>query len=142
MGLAAGTRAYGAKAMDRLDDIVRTTILRFSDSLVTDWTPLGDPVLWKHPAPADYVPGNLRSSWFYSVGAASGETTERTDVQAMNGLERMPAHPAGEKHYLSNSARHATSIEAGHSSQAPVGIMWAAMEFEPLVYRVAAERAT
>lgn len=140
MGLAMGTRKFREKAMTKLDTIVREVVLEFGDQLATDWTPLGNPELWKSPPPADYRPGNLQSSWFFSVGAPSSETTDRTDIRAINGLDRMPKHPAGTKLYLSNSAPHASSIEAGHSTQAPVGIMWAAQEFSPMVAAIAGRR--
>lgn len=132
MTLAADLRRFKAKAMDRADRIVRETVLEFGENLVADWTPLGNPELWKSPPPADYRPGNLQSSWFLSVGAATGATTARTDVRAVNYLDRMPTNPAGERIFLSNSAPHASSIEGGHSMQAPVGIMWSAQEFAPM----------
>lgn len=136
MGLAAGLRPYKARALGNLDTVVRETTLEFAERLVTDWTPLGNPELWKSPPPADYRPGNLQSSWFLSVGAPSGETTEHTNIRAMNHLDRLPAQ-AGQKVYFSNSAPHAKAIEGAHSSQAPSGIMWAAQEFGPMAAIVA-----
>lgn len=136
MSLAAGLRTYKAKAMDGLDAIVRQTVLEFGDQLVTNWTPYGQPELWKSPPPADYLPGNLQSSWFFSVGSPSTERTRQTDHRSVQGLERMPDHPAGTRLYLSNNAPHAGSIEAGHSAQAPVGIMWSASEFAPIAAAV------
>jgi hypothetical protein len=135
-GLAEQVRSFKAKAMGNADAIVRETVLEFSDSLVTDWSPLGDPTLWKAPPPADYRPGNFRSSWFLSIGEPSSERTEATNHQAMNGLDRLPDHPAGTRIYLANSADHAGALEAGHSSQAPVGIMWSAQEFAPMAYMI------
>ena len=132
MSLAADLRRFKAKAIGQVEAVMRETVLQFAGSLVTDWTPFGDPTLWKAPPPADYVPGNLQSSWFLSVGAPSRETTPATNVRAMNHLDRLPDRLAGQLIYLSNSAPHATAIEAGHSSQAPVGIMWASGEFGPM----------
>lgn len=118
--------------------IVRETVLEFGEQLVTDWTPLGNPELWKSPPPADYRPGNLQSSWFFSVGTPSTETTDRTDIRAINGLDRLPQDAAGQTLYYANSADHASSIEGGHSSQAPVGIMSVGQaEFSPMAYAVA-----
>jgi hypothetical protein len=48
--------------------IVRETYRQFTSELVTIWSPFGDPTLWKSPPPADYVPGNFRSSWYASQG--------------------------------------------------------------------------
>lgn len=137
MSLSAGLRTYKAKAMGAVDAIVRETVLEFGEQLVNDWTPYGQPELWRSPPPADYRPGNLQSSWFFSVGAPSTERTQETDHRAIQALERMPEHPAGTKLYLSNNAPHAGAIEAAHSSQAPVGIMWSASEFAPIAAAVA-----
>lgn len=137
LGLADAVRAHKAKAFKKADVVVRKSVETFGGRVVNEWTPLGDPLLWKAPPAADYRPGNLQSSWFYSVGSPSGEATSATDSRVVHGLDRMPTEASGLKHYLSNSAPHAGAIEAGHSSQAPVGILWAAIEFEPLVRTIA-----
>lgn len=138
MTLAADLQRFKAKAMGRADRIIRETVLEFGEQLVTDWTPLGNPELWKSPPPADYRPGNLQSSWFFSVGTPSTEKTDRTDIRAINGLDRLPQDAAGQTAYLANSADHASSIEAGHSSQNPVGILSVGQaEFSPMAYAVA-----
>ncbi|MDP1599016.1 hypothetical protein [Phenylobacterium sp.] len=136
MGLALGIRSHAAKAMGTVDTVVRETVLEFADRLTTEWTPFGNPELWKSPPPADYRPGNLQSSWFFSVGAPSRATTERTDIRAVNDLDQLPEH-AGQKVYLTNNAPHAGAIEDAHSSQAPIGIMWAAGEFSPMAATIA-----
>ena len=136
MGLGLGIRKHNQKALPALDRIVRETTLEFADRLATEWTPLGNPELWKSPPPADYRPGNLQSSWFFSVGAPSRATTERTDIRAVNDLDQLP-EKAGQKVYFSNSAPHAGKIETGHSHQAPNGIMWAALEFSPMAATIA-----
>lgn len=136
-GVAELVRAHKAKAFSRADAIVKESIERFGERLVNEWTPLGDPLLWKAPPPADYRPGNLQSSWFYSAGAPSNAHTDAVNDRKVHFLEDMPVSPLGIRHYLSNSAPHAGAIEAGHSHQAPVGILWAAMEFEPIVRSVA-----
>ena len=136
MGLGLGIRKHNQKALPALDRIVRETTLEFADRLASEWTPLGNPELWKSPPPADYRPGNLQSSWFFSVGAPSKATTERTDIRAVNDLDQLP-EKAGQKVYFSNNAPHAGAIEGAHSSQAPVGIMWAASEFSPMAATIA-----
>lgn len=137
MAFAAALRAHKAKALGRADRIVRETVEEFGGQLVTDWTPLGDPTLWKSPPPADYRPGNLQSSWFLTIGAPSTAKTERTDIRAINGLDQLDGPVAGKLVYLANNADHAGAIEGGHSTQAPVGIMWSAQEFAPIAYSVA-----
>lgn len=142
MSLAADLQRFKAKGMGNLDTIVRETVLEFGDHLVTEWSPLGNPELWKSPPPADYRPGNFRSSWFLSVGQASTEKTEAMNHRAINGADRMGDHPAGQRIFLTNNADHASSLEAGHSRQAPVGVLWSAQEFSPIAAAVARRVAT
>lgn len=137
VGFAEAVKAYRAKTTTGLDETVRQTVIEFGDRLVTDWTPLGDPLLWKAPPPADYRPGNLRSSWFYSEGRPTGATTEAVNDREVHNLDAMPQDAAGRKHYLSNSAPHAGAIEAGHSLQAPAGILVNAQEFSYLATSIA-----
>lgn len=138
MTLGATLRKFKADRVQTLPArIIRETVREFGEQLATDWTPLGNPELWKSPPPADYKPGNLRSSWFFSVGSPSTERTERTDGRQINGLGALADVKAGDRVFLANSADHASSIEAGHSSQAPTGILVNAMEFEGIAYTVA-----
>lgn len=117
--------------------IIVATIQEFSSRLVTEWTPYGDPLLWKAPPPADYRPGNLQSSWFLSIGGPSFEKTDAVTHREVHHLDRLADFRAGETICLSNSAPHAGAAEGGHSTQAPVGILVNAFEFEPIAYNVA-----
>lgn len=138
-GLVATLRKFKRERVQELPTrIVVETVREFSDQLVRFWSPYGDPALWKAPPPADYVPGNFRSSWFLSIGAPSGETTTATNHdQEPWHMERLNDFKPGEGVYLANNAPHASSLEAGHSEQAPVGIMVNAMEFPGIAYNVA-----
>lgn len=139
MSLGATLRRFKADRVQALPArIIRESVEEFGERLATDWTPLGNPELWKSPPPADYRPGNLQSSWFFSVGSPSTEKTERTDVRSVNGIQGLAGIEPGQPLYFANSADHAGSIEAGHSSQAPVGIMSVGQaEFAPIAYAVA-----
>lgn len=138
MGLAAELRRFKRERVQALPArIVAETVRKFAGSLVADWTPYGQPETWKSPPPEGYRPGNLQSSWFLAIGDVSTERTEETDHREVWHMERLADLTAGERVTLSNSAPHASSIEAGHSAQAPVGILVNAMEFEPIVYTIA-----
>lgn len=117
--------------------IIREVVEEFGGSLVAEWSPIGQPETWKSPPPADYKPGNFRSSWFLSIGAPSTETTTATDQREIHHLERLTDFRAGETICLSNSAPHAGAIEGGHSMQAPTGILVNAMEFEGMALTIA-----
>jgi len=139
MSLVADLKRFKRERVQELPSrIVAETVREFSDRLVRQWSPYGDPALWKAPPPADYRPGNFRSSWFLSIGAASGETTAATDHdQEPWHMERLTDFRAGESVFLSNNAPHASSLEFGHSIQAPNGIMVNAIEFDGIANGVA-----
>lgn len=137
--LADAVRAHKVKAFDKADTVVRRSMEIFGGRLVNDWTPLGDPPSWKSwpNIPADYRPGNLQSSWFYSANQPSTRESTAVDIRQIRDFDKMPASALGIRHYFSNNAPHAGAIEGGHSNQAPVGILWSAMEFEPIVRTLA-----
>lgn len=139
MSLAADLRRFKKERVQELPArIVTETVREFGGTLVNDWSPIGQPETWKSAPPADYRPGNFRSSWFLSIGAASGERTEATDQQEVHHLERLADFKVGETIYLGNGADHAGALESGHSQQAPVGIMTVGQaEFSPMAYAVA-----
>lgn len=138
MSLGATLRRFKTERVQALPTrIVQETVREFSDQLVRFWSPYGDPALWKAPPPADYKPGNFRSSWFFSVGSPSATKTEATDHdQAPWGIEGLGEIKAGDRLYLSNSADHAGALEACHSEQAPTGIMVNSLEFEGIAYNI------
>lgn len=125
------------RVQKRSAEIVRESVREFSGSLVTQWSPYGDPKLWNHPPPKDYVPGNFRSSWFLSINSPSTEQTDATDRVTVNHADLIEDITAGPRVYISNSAPHAGALESCHSSQAPTGIMVHRAEFLPIVYAVA-----
>lgn len=138
MSFSATLRRFKQEKVQALPArIIRQTVEEFAGSLVTEWTPYGQPETWKAPPPANYRPGNLQSSWFLSIGAPSLEQTTATDHRTVHHLERLADFRAGETINLSNSAPHAGAIEDGHSMQAPVGILVNAMEFEGIVNGIA-----
>ncbi len=136
-GFADAIKAYRAKTTTGLDTVVSETVKEFGGRVVTEFTPLGDPLLWKSAPPADYRPGNLQSSWFYSEGRPTGATTDAVNAREVHNLDAMPEDAAGRKHYLSNSAPHAGKINSGHSSQAPAGILVNAQEFSYIAKAIA-----
>lgn len=136
-GFADTIKGYRAKTTTGLDTVVSETVKEFGSRTVHDFTPLGDPTLWKSAPPADYRPGNLQSSWFYSEGRLTGATTDAVNAREVHNLDAMPKDAAGRIHCLSNSAPHATAIEYGHSSQASAGILVNAQEFSFLANAIA-----
>lgn len=137
MSLGATLRRFKTERVQALPTrIIQETVREFSDQLVTVWSPYGNPELWKSPPPADYKPGNFRSSWFFTIGAPTGATTDATDKTEPNGIGALSGAKAGDALYLSNNAPHASAIEAGHSRQALQGVLPNAIEFEGIAYNV------
>lgn len=65
-------------------------------------TPVGDPSLWKSPAPPGYVPGSLRASWTLTFNQVTPLNVTAT---------------------LENSQPYAERVEYGWSTQAPEGML-------------------
>lgn len=80
---------------------------------VVDYTPKGDPSLWKWPAKKGYTPGFLKSNW----------------VLIWNG-NRMT---------ISNDAPYAIRVEYGWSSQAPDGMLRRAKAEFPALLKQASD---
>lgn len=65
---------------------------------IEERTPVGNPALWKYPAPAGYTPGTLKASWEFKNG--------------VNG-----------EFIISNDQPYADRVEHGWSTQAPTGML-------------------
>jgi hypothetical protein len=98
---------------EAVDHTVKTVARRLYERIV-DYTPVGDPTLWKWPAHADYTPGSLKDAWKITY-----EGREAT---------------------ISNNLPYAVRVEFGWSTQAPEGMMRrAALSYPILLDRTAAE---
>ena len=90
---------------------------------LTRVTPVGDPSLWKDPAPAGYVGGRARSNWFMSSGAANRTTTEDTQPTKSAQVANNAIAAANAVIYptiiISNNLPYILPLNDGHSSQAP-----------------------
>ena len=78
----------------------KTVIIKSAQLLykqIVEYTPVGDPTLWKWPAHADYVPGQLKASWKIS------DTIDKITI--------------------SNNQPYAERVEYGWSTQAPEGML-------------------
>lgn len=71
---------------------------------IIDRTPVGDPTLWKWPAPRNYKPGTLKASWELSF---KGNLRTMANVIAT----------------INNPQPYAQRVEYGWSTQAPRGVV-------------------
>jgi hypothetical protein len=116
-----------ARAKDKADLAVRKTVLDVGAHLVS-LTPVGDPALWKHPAPKGYIGGRARGSWQHGVGEVCPESLIRTidpsgAVSNERIAETVPQKAAGLVHYIVNTTPYMQRLEDGWSKQAPNGMV-------------------
>lgn len=95
-------------------------------------TPVGDPSLWKHPAPAGYVPGHARSSWNAEIGTVPAATSgEGADAAVFAVIDEMNV---GDTLIMACSTPYIRTLEFdGHSQQAPDGFVRPACEAITLI---------
>ena len=91
-------------------------------------TPVGNPSLWKHPAPPGYVGGRLRANWNVGIGAPDVSTSIVRDQSGQPTIAREGAKLAGadgkRSIFITNSLPYAIPVEYGHSHvQAPAGMV-------------------
>ncbi len=126
MTFALQLQKFAEKAKANADLVVQKVTLEVARSVV-EKTPVGNPDLWKSPAPPGYVGGRLRANWVFGVGRVNTETTEEIDASGAPTLSRLTAAiqqtGAGGVTFISNSLPYAISVEYGHSSQAPAGMV-------------------
>lgn len=105
-------------------------------------TPVGDPSLWKRPAPPGYEPGRLVNNYFASLGSPLTGVRRVQDVSGTGSLTQIKAIAkiaAGKVAYIVNPTPYAKRIEfAGWSSQAPAGMVRLAAAQFPSFIRQAA----
>jgi hypothetical protein len=128
------------------DQFVRDVVEDIATKLI-ERSPVGDPALWQKPAPKGYVPGTFLANWQLGVNVIpDGETglrdTDRSTSSPTLGtiIANIPEHPAGTTIFLANNVPYARTIEDGHSTQAPTGLVGlTAIEFQQSVAVAAAK---
>ena len=131
------------KTNRKADDLVRDVITEVATAL-DGRSPVGDPTLWKHPPSKGYKPGTFRGNWQPGIGSIPQGETGRVDPSGEETLSAIisaiPEHPAGTIFYIANNVPYARTIEDGHSTQAPTGLVGlTAVEFQSYVDRAAAQ---
>lgn len=104
-------------------------------------SPVGNPLLWKNPAPPGYVGGRFRNNWypavnFYStdLSASAPDKSGKASMQRINAV--VGKAQLGDAITLVNNLPYAWPLETGWSKQAPAGMVGlTVLEFQPLVNR-------
>lgn len=95
-------------------------------------TPVGNPDLWKRPAPKGYVGGRARANWIPTLNTPSMVPSERKDKQGSASIALLAPvtqqYRIGDTLWLSNSLPYIVRLNEGHSTQAPSGYVEMAIE--------------
>jgi hypothetical protein len=111
---------------EHTEETVQGTLFQVFSNVVKR-TPVGNPDLWKDPAPPGYIGGTLRNSWHCSVGAPSKEgkinpsASGADSIQSIN--QALSKYNLGQTVYLANNLPYAYPVEFGWSKQAPEGMV-------------------
>ena len=108
----------------RFDKIVRKVCLDLTRDIVK-LTPVGNPDLWKHPAPPGYTGGMARSNWFLGYSRVT-DTHEEHSKNGAPSLRRASNFAStihgGGVFYIVNNLPYIMALEYGSSTQAPAGM--------------------
>lgn len=108
----------------RFERTMELFIVDFTDTLFRR-TPIGNPALWKFPAPPNYVPGTLINSWHTGFSpAVSTRMPDKSASVAKAEAAMVAKQAAGNIVYITNPAPYAFRIEYdAWSTQAPTGML-------------------
>lgn len=133
---------FAKKAKGNADDVVGRVVIGLA-ARIDIRSPVGDPTLWKRPAPPGYVGGAFRGNWQLGIGVVPAGETGRVDPSGGETqgeiVASVPAQAAGPVYYIVNNRPYAQALEDGHSSQAPNGMVGlAVLDYPGLVAEAAA----
>lgn len=96
-------------------------------SRIIDKNPVGNPDLWKGPAPKGYVGGRSRSNWQVSTFEPPSSSVAGIDPSGGTALAAGLAGLASARPFgtiwIFNNVGYITALEEGHSRQAPAGMV-------------------
>lgn len=126
MGFAADLAKLCAKAGDKAELVVRKAALDLYGQMI-ERSPVGNPDLWKSPAPEGYTGGRFKNNWQVGVGAINDDTSREASAQGSGALQAFDTAirtwKPGRTIWLTNSLPYAKKLEHGHSKQAPAGMV-------------------
>ncbi len=125
MTFGSDVAQFAQFAGGQMTRVVQTITLELATAVV-ERTPVGNPSLWKGPAPKGYTGGRLRANWQFTAGSpATGELDTTSHGTALTRIAAgIDASAAGGITWLTNNLPYAVPIEfEGHSKQAPAGMV-------------------
>jgi hypothetical protein len=120
-------RANQQKVLEASAKIINTSLLEMYKRII-DRTPVGNPSLWKYPAPKDYVPGTLKASWRIDFSGntkdSRGRFTSASQIGNSGGISfKINSTNSNARAAIYNNQPYAQRVETGWSTQAPSGMM-------------------
>ena len=113
MTFTVDLKEFAEKTKANIATVIQESAVDLFSEIIKE-TPVGDPSLWKYPAPADYKPGSLQSNWQCSLDSpASGQLTAITNdaatISAMSSVvnSAQPDQPI----FLTNNLPYGERIE-------------------------------
>ena len=136
-------RAFAEKTKLGVRTVVRKTMLELQTGIVLR-SPVGNPDLWKAPAPPGYVGGRFRANWLASVGVKDKSTVDTVDKSGAVSIARVEPAMArwepGVTIFLTNALPYSTRLEYGWSDQSPGGMVrLTVQDFRDYVSKAVAE---
>lgn len=129
------------KAKGRIELVHRKICLDLFTKVVMQ-SPVGNPTLWKNPPPPGYVGGRFRGNWQAFASGYGRDTTPRIDPSGGATINEIASRVAGFKTggvvHLVNNLPYSIRLEYGWSTQAPAGMVRAAVAAYPGVVLKAA----
>lgn len=112
--------------------MVRRVALAIDRALVMS-TPVGNPDLWKRPAPKGYVGGRARANWIPSVGSPATAPVDRRDKSGASTIALLTQLTSSYKPedgpvFITSNLPYIERLNDGHSTQAPAGFVEMAIE--------------
>lgn len=111
------------RAKSNIDIVIRKTILDLGTRLV-ELSPVGNPSMWKSPAPKGYTGGRFKGNWDVSINTVPTTKYDVVDKTGAASIGRIGAKvtsgKSGDMFYICNSLPYARKLEyEGHSKQVP-----------------------
>ena len=127
MGFSDDLREESNNIIESTKEITKATAIAYFDDIVRS-SPVGNQELWKNPnsAPPSYTGGRFRSNFFLtnvnpSQRKDEGITSEQSKVNQIT--KGILADERFFSYILTNNLDYSEAIEAGHSTQAPNGVV-------------------
>ncbi len=130
---------WAAKTKADLDDVVITTCIDISTRVI-NYTPVGNPSLWKtqYP-PKGYTGGQAKGNWIANIGSPATASTRPPDKDGSEAIAAMTSEAQkapGNVFYLTNNLPYIRRLEyEGWSSQAPSGMIRRVIAESPAIVR-------